>query len=330
MSNLIQNLSYFVDGEKIIYQVYGYIQPENRILAQISYVPNKFAYGLDVKKADIFGETYVKWTPLVDILGVEEYVALISERLPSYVRSSWLASQIVEINQQEIRIALPLVKYDKFAFSSENFVMFNKMLEEFELNLEDVYFSSLTPFTSPNLFSKKLNSTFDDPKKDIDLYIFGKENSLKVKRKLRRLRDSEISRFNVRRGNTGELIPHRLLCNYFDKQICLDFLFSPLGDEIPILFDFLSREYDQVVGCGVDDGILEIVDDSVGYSYPQLFGINHKRADYLITSCHRYDYLFNGNFNYKDGKLFKIKDLSFLVVQEYGNLKGEQTKLLER
>jgi len=49
----------------------------------------------------------------------------------------------------------------------------------------------------------------------------------------------------------------------------------------------------------------------------------------LLCYGHRYDYIFPGKFQFKNGKIIRIKNgESVLVLPTYGSLSGEQTNKL--
>jgi len=317
-----QNLGYVLDKEGFFYQIYGLIQPKGKLLCQISYVPEDRAPFINTKKKKLNGKDYIKWTPLVDIKGVMNYKKLNDIILPKYINYSKLASQIVEVPIDMIEKYFPPIPLNSFNFCQKNKEVFNKILAEFNLEFEDVFLGGLTNISGDSdIFENILPEKFNNPKNDLDFYIYDSEKSKRIKDILKEIRLSEKERLNVWRGNLGEKIAHRVSCEYIDnREISIDFLLSPNASEVNIDFQELSNSYEDWSIEKEIDCEFKIKDITQGFSFPQIYSNENQK---LLISAHRYDWLFQGNVKIK-GKILKTLNSKYILVEEYGNINGEQ------
>lgn len=317
-----QNLGYILDKEGFFYQIYGLIQPRGKLLCQVSYIPEERASFINTKKKKLNGKMYIKWTPLVDIKGVMKYKEFNDEVLPSYIEYSKLASQIVEVPIEMIEEYFPPIPLNSFNFNQKNKEVFSRILAEFDLNFNDVFLGGLTKISGDSdIFENILPEKFNNPKNDLDFYIYDSNKSMKIKEILREIRLTEKERLNVWRGNLGERIAHRVSCDYLDgRKINIDFLLSPKSSQITQEFKELSDSYEEwEIGEEVDYEF-KIKDILQGFSFPQIYS---NENDKLLISAHRYDWLFKGNVKIK-AKVLKTPNSNYLLVEKYGDIDGEQ------
>lgn len=321
-----QNLSYVKDEKGFIYQIYGLIQPKDKLLCQISYIPYKENINHNLKQKLIGKKKYIKWTPLVDLIGLDKYAKESIKILPTYIKLSHLSPQIVEVPLSRIVKYFPSIKLGEFSFSNTNKKIFSRILSEFNLNFDDVYLGGLfKEMEDETIFTSLLPLKYDDSSNDFDFYIYNASKAMEVKKKLLTLRQKYPHRFNVYRGNTKEKIPHRISCTYIsERKINVDFLFSPSIKEIPEIFKYLSDCYHSWTFGRSFDSEITIDDDQYGFSFPQLF-LDSTNKKKLLVSAHRYDWLNKGIIS-AAGKILNTSIGSFFLVEEYGKIQGIQVE----
>ena len=327
----IEHLDYFMDVEGIIYQKYGWIQPKNKILCQISYVPIRLVKNppKKLKQKTLFNETYIKWTPYVDLVGVEEYVRISKKELPKHISFSKLNNQIAEIDFKDVIKVLPLTKFNTTKLHQTIKKLVTRIAKEVEIPLSNINFSCLSKYEKYDFLEKGINQETKNAKTDLDLYIRGKQESLKTRNYLQKIRENEPQRCNIIRGNTGEKIPHRISYDCEGYSLSVDFLLSPKENEIPEIARTISENYEDIKIENINNNIeITIINDEEGYSFPQQFICDEKQ---IISLAHRYDFHRVGNVNIKNTQVVNIPNttIKFILINKYGTLNSTQTEALK-
>ena len=201
VKSCFRDRDYLMDEEGMFFCVIGNVHPPDRVISYLKYVPERISESTKWKKGDIGYNRILPYYSTVGVLSTQEYL---SRRKPEYLyRDPFMNILITAVPIKSIKVHFLPEERVRQMFSSER----RDPLEEETVELISILSNECgIPKESFGVTGSLLIGIHDPGFSDIDLIIYGRENSSKLMKELPRIYES----YEELETLSGEILQRRI------------------------------------------------------------------------------------------------------------------------